>query len=186
MEQEPVHCEGMKPQPPKLGELVEISYCAEREAMYFYTGLANRFRHLKEISDFWLDMADDEDLHVDIVDMLRTTLSDDDLARPVDAELMSKVQGFLKFNAKGALAGIHNLDDAYKFSVNLEYSELNKMLELLVNDNMAEQEEKERIVKLLYEHQGRLKTFSSLFGDAIWRREIKALEPDSADWKQTQ
>lgn len=172
-------CEGAKPQPPNLGDLIEISFLAEREAMYFYQGLAGRFRQMPEISGFWLDMADEEDSHVDLVDSLRVTLTDDELARPVDAELMAKVEGFLKFNAKEALTGIHNLDDAYKFSVNLEFSELNKMLEVLVNNTSTGQEEKERIVRLIYEHQAKLKKFSALFGDAVWRREIKAIDGEN-------
>lgn len=168
---------GNKPDGPKLLDLVEISFKAEREAMYFYEGLAELFHHLPEVAAFWNELADDEDEHVRLVDSLRMLLSDTDLDRPVDGELISKVSGFLKFNADEVLASIKTLDEAYKFSVNMEFSELNKLLEFLISDTLAEDGEKRAIIEKINDHQGKLKRFASRFGDSVWRREIEAQRP---------
>ena len=162
---------------PKLQDLIDLSYRAEREAMRFYEGLSERFRHLPEIAAFWRELAADEEEHVEIVDEIRAQLSDQDLQRPVDAGLMAKAAQFLSFSAPEALAGIHTLEDAYRFSVNLEYSELNKLLSMLVDDTVAEEAERLRINAAVHEHQGKFKKFAAIFGDSVWRRGIEAIGP---------
>ncbi len=162
---------------PKLDDLIDLSYRAEREAMRFYEGLAVKFRHLPEIAEFWRGLAADEEEHIEIVDEIRTQIPEDDLHRLVDAGLAARATQFLSFSAPEVLKDIHTLEDAYRFAVNLEYSELNKLLSMLVDDTVAEEAERLRINEMVRGHQGKFKKFAALFGDSVWRRGIEAVEP---------
>jgi hypothetical protein len=161
---------------PTLKEMISLAISAEREARAFYTGLAEKFSEHPDISDFWRGMMMDEEGHIREIEAIRESLSPDQLDAPENPELFHKVSEFLRFHAGEKLAAVGNLDEAYSIAVNLEYSEINKLMELMISKHITSNDHGARMRNSLEEHLGKIRNFPKRFGDSHWRRTIEAKE----------
>ena len=159
-----------------LRDVIETSKAAEREAQTFYRGLAERFSHLPEISEFWRLMLDEEIDHERLIASIEAQLSEDELRSPEDPARAHKVREFLKYRATDMLGTVRNLDDAYKLAVNLEFSEINRLMEFLVNSFVHIEEERASILDVIERHHKRLKTVPDIIGNTEIRRRISVRE----------
>lgn len=149
----------------------------EREARAFYAGLAALFRDLPEVARFFEEMMREEEEHAEMLADLRASLSRDDLARPADPAIHNKVRSFLSFVAVEKLGAVETLDDAYTLATNLEFSEMNKLVELLIVANAHGELGIEHARAALVRHAERLRGFPEAFGGQAWRRGIVARRP---------
>ena len=140
-----------------IEQLFELSMAAEKTAGDFYAGLARKFSHLPEVSEFWKEMARDEERHIMGLEAIRDSLTSGQLFVPADQAVLGAVKNALKFSVKEMLASVRNLDDAYELAHDLENSEVNTVFEFLSTEFRPSRERKEfvrsqvkgHIIKLL-------------------------------------
>lgn len=159
--------------PETVDKLFEIACNAEREASEFYRTLKAMFAHHEGVSRFFDRMMLDEMDHLHGMMYLRDAMPHEKLSERAPADAMRIAQAFLKFSARDAIASVGTLDDAYRLAVNLEFSELNKLHELLLETFGQDAAEAERALGGLKAHLQRVTTFPQDFGDSVIRRTIK-------------
>ncbi|MBN1505545.1 MAG: hypothetical protein JW955_01795 [Sedimentisphaerales bacterium] len=65
-----------------IGDLLVVGMRLERSAQRFYAGLAEMFRHVPEVADFWQRFAADETLHEKRLSDLHTSTAEARLLEP--------------------------------------------------------------------------------------------------------
>jgi len=148
-----------------VGELFEISIIAEKEALSLYAELAGRFKGLPRACDFFESLASDEADHISSLEGLRDSLSPEELAAPAPQHAMSMAQGFLNLSADSLAGKIRTLEDAYKAVVNLEYSEVNKLHELIIELNVKDESSREEMKRMLSSHLKKVTAFRNSGAD---------------------
>jgi rubrerythrin len=157
---------------PTLADFINLAISAESKARDFYKKLAEKFPVPFEVMDFWRGMMQDEEEHLKEVESMRDALTHAQLQTPKDPEFFHKVKEFLAFEVEEKLDAIRTLDDAYKMAVNLEYSEINKLMLLLSTDHVSLEEHKRKLRDSLDKHIEKIENFPRKFGDARWRKGI--------------
>jgi rubrerythrin len=159
--------------PETVDRLFEIACNAEREASEFYRTLKAMFAHHEGVAGFFDCMMLDEMDHLRGMTYLRNAMPPEKLSERAPADAMRIAHSFLKFTARDAVASVETLDDAYRLAVNLEFSELNKLHELLLETFGQDTAEAERALGGLKGHLQRVTNFPQDFGDSVIRRTIK-------------
>ena len=140
-------------------ELFEISLTAEKEALTLYEALAIKFQALPEAQKFFHSMALDESEHINSIKAVVASISPETLNKEAPKESLVIAKRFLNFSAAKALEGIKSLEDAYRATVNLEFSEVNKVHELLLELHMHDDEKKRALYSGLQAHMGKVTEF---------------------------
>lgn len=151
--------------------LFALAIQAEQSARDFYAGLLHLFSHAPRAAAVWQEMEKDEEEHMRFLEEVRARLTPDQLQTPADPDMMRKLRECLRFSPQDALQGIRDLEDAYQYAHDLEYSEVNAVLEFVINEYHLDPPVRVRLVD--HYLQTHLKKLLALEGSA-WRRSIQA------------
>lgn len=155
-----------------IAELFELSISAEREALAFYASLAEAYSAHDVAARFFHDMGHDEETHIDVLARMRDSLSKDDLKKPVPHHAASLITAFLNFSASVSMSKTNDLEDAYRMVVNLEFSEVNKLHELLIDLFAPGEETRRKSFEMLKAHLHKIEVFHDATGDTLARRGV--------------
>ena len=155
-----------------IAELFELSISAEREAQAFYASLAGAYSAHDVAVRFFHDMRQDEERHIDVLTRMRGSLSKEDIKKPVPPHAASLITAFLNFSATVSMANINDLEDAYRMVVNLEFSELNKLHELLIDLFAPGEETRRKSFEMIKAHLRKIEAFHDATGDTVARRGV--------------
>ncbi len=155
-----------------IEELFELSISAEREALAFYASLAEAYSAHDVAVRFFHDMHQDEEHHIDVLVRMRGSLSKEDLKKPVPHHAASLITSFLNFSAARSMAKINDLEDAYRMVVNLEFSEINKLHELLIDLFAPGEETRQKSFEMIKAHLYKIEVFHDATGDTVARRGV--------------
>ena len=144
----------------------------ENKAAHIFRDLSKLFSHIQEISFFWLELAEDEIQHANILQNVRKSLTSEHLLCPCDKEMSVKIDITQRMLTDVSTALIKNLDDAYELAHDLEFSEVNTIFKLLSTKFVHSEERKNFVVSEIKKHQKKLVDFSHNFGDRDWRKGI--------------
>lgn len=151
--------------------LFALAIQAEQSARDFYAGLLHLFSHAPRAAAVWQKMQKDEEEHIRFLEDVRACLTPDQLQAPADPDMMRKLRECLRFSPQDALQGIRDLEDAYQYAHDLEYSEVNTVLEFIINEYHLDPTVRVRLVD--HYLQMHLKRLLALEGPA-WRQSIQA------------
>ncbi|MFH1829915.1 MAG: ferritin family protein [Pseudomonadota bacterium] len=157
-----------------IEELFELAISAEKMMQDYYTGVAKKFSHLPQASNFWKDMAKDEEMHIEKLQEARESLAQSQLVLPADPSMLKSIKKVLSISIKQKLDDIVTLDDAYEFAHDAESSEINYIFKFLTIEFMDSRIQDDFIMSLINEHVDKLMDFTKEFGDAAWRKTVKA------------
>ena len=145
---------------------------AESEAEAFYSLLAERFAANSEVAGFFEGMCRDEQAHIAGITSLRDSLPRDRLDEEAPPHAIALVSNFLRFSADESLRKVNDLEDAYRLAVNLEFSEVNRLHELLIDIFTPTDERRKTYFRKIKEHLEKLNDFQRATGSADDRRRI--------------
>lgn len=148
-----------------LKELFEISLGAEHQAKKLYEDLALKFKDHPTAPAFFYEMAADEDLHIKVLEGIRQGLSADALDKLAPKKTMIIAKKFLNFSADLVNENIQTLDDALRAVVNFEFSEANKLHELLMEMHEDDEGKMLRFRESLKAHQDKVALFKNTVAD---------------------
>ncbi|MCX5799773.1 MAG: hypothetical protein NTX17_00035 [Candidatus Eisenbacteria bacterium] len=155
-----------------MAEVFSRAIEIEKKAADIFTELSSLFSHIPNISAFWKGMAADEVVHMDTLQDIRGTLTQEQLSLPPEKQILKdicKVEDLLK----GDLIGpIRNLDDAYELAHEMEYSEVNAIFRSLATGIVPSEKLVEFVSAEMEQHLKKIIDFTQNFGDRAWRRQI--------------
>jgi len=155
-----------------IDTLFTLSIEAEMAAREFYEGLLRLFGHNPRAARVWEEMRSDEEEHAHFLEEVRARLTPEQLQEPADPEMMRGLRNALmKFSPQGMLQSIRDLNDAYNYAHELENSEINSVLEFIINEYHIDPVLRARLVEMYL--QAHVKRLLALGGTA-WRRSIQA------------
>lgn len=152
--------------------LFSLAIAAETAARDFYHGLVRKFAHAPRAARVWQEMLAGEEEHIHLLEQIRSTLPSERLQASADADVIRKIHSALKFSPQRTLQKIHTLDDAYEVAYELEHSEVNSVVEFIVNEYVEPGLRLQMVNHYLTAHIKRLQAL----GGANWRRSIRAQE----------
>jgi hypothetical protein len=158
-----------------VGELIDTAIAAEDAARKVYLGFTHKFTARPDVSNFWQTMADDEGDHGRILSEMRSHLSVEEMAEPVDARLAEKADHLKNVDIRKLVNTVNNLDDAYRIAYDLESSEVNTVFNFLTIRFLSAAESYEIISLTIDRHLLRLAEFTRTFGDAEQCQHIAAI-----------
>jgi hypothetical protein len=158
-----------------LFDLAELGEIASRD---FYEGLAEKFRHMPTISEFWGTMAADERKHMKVLSDLRATLTPSQLSAQSEYDVLEAARENSRVRVTDVLAMVRDLNDAYVLAQLWENSEINRVFEFLVKKYLRGSDEG-RLVRLdVIAHRNRLVLFKEAFGEVEKRKSIGVSDPE--------
>lgn len=162
-----------------VSSLIDLAIAGEKCSQIFYDGLARKFSHMKNISAFWLNLADDEREHIRMLENLKQSLGRGLLNSEADHVIFQIALENSKVNINDILNTVGNLNDAYMLAQLWENSEVCRVFEYLFSQfvpvitNGADS----RFALLhLATHRKKMEAFSYSFGTDEVRNEIVACE----------
>ncbi|MCX8067311.1 MAG: hypothetical protein N3B68_05760 [Anaerolineae bacterium] len=158
-----------------VGELLDLTLRAEREALKFYEELARRFAHVPRVTSFWQEMAEDEREHIRLVELAASGLTPEQLAEPTDSRMLHMARNAILFSAQAALDRIQNLNDAYEAASDLEYGEVNVVFQFIVLHYLDDKIREQLAEHYAERHLRRLRLLGSI-GGLEYRENIPAQE----------
>lgn len=151
--------------------MFSLAIQAEQAAREFYKGLLHQFGHAPRAAAVWQEMMEDEEEQIRFLEEVRDRLTPEQLQAPANPEIMRKLRECLKFSPRDALQGFRDLNDAYNYAYELEHSEINAVLEFIINEYHLDPVVRARLVD--HYIQIHVKRLLALGGIA-WRRSIQA------------
>ncbi len=163
--------------PQTVNDILSTSAHFEKVAADFYGMLAKRFAHLPEVSNYWNELSGDELMHEKLVLSVQHSLSKEKLEALPIKELTTSVTSVQKLLDIITKYNIQTLDDAYELAHQLEFSEVNAVLKLIITNLMPPEKYEEFVTSRIDEHEGKLLQFTDLFGDKSWRK-MQKIQPN--------
>jgi rubrerythrin len=157
-----------------VGFLFRESARAEWQVRNLYLQFSDMFSHLPEVSNFWKDLAQDEEKHAKLLQTIQGNLSDNQLSQDADRDLMANIMQVLEDLGNVLPDSIYTLDDAYEVAHELEFSEINSVFKVLATEFVSDETRRETTLSHLGQHQRKLMEFTENIGDRTWRRGIAA------------
>lgn len=151
--------------------LFELVIELEKAAADFYRGLAEKFSHVPKVSEFFIGMLMDEIQHVQVATNIRGSLTPSQLHDPAEPLLLRKVRETLRCLDEDKLNSVRTLDDAYQMAHQLESSEIDTILKLLMS-RFGDFDAEKRFAVLDIRHADKLTEFFQASGSAEWRKSI--------------
>jgi rubrerythrin len=153
-------------------ELLELSLGFEENARELYKEWSQLFAGLPDVAAFWSEYASDESYHARLLEELRLRLSPEQLATPIENDLVGDTKRLLAYLQKER--NIEDLEQAFDFAYMIENSEINPLFETI----MSTFEPDEKAISLfrlqLHEHIGKLTNkFPKRFSRPELRQPIK-------------
>ena len=156
-----------------VANLFELAVATERIMQDYYQGLGKKFSNFSKVSNFWQDMASDENQHVTALKKMRDSLSDNLLLSEADPSVAQQSHAFLeKFPPKDTLNSVKTLDDAYEFAHDMESSEANAVFKFLTAKFIKPEKRMKIVIAMIENHIAKIMDFSDTFGNAEWRKSI--------------
>lgn len=138
-----------------------------------YAELSKLFFHVSDISDFWRELAKDEIFHMNTLQEIYKSLTDEQLLYSSDKQMwkyIAKIHALLNTNLIGS---IKNLDDAYELAQRIEFSEINEIFTFLVTKYVFSAEQKQLVLSNIIQHNNKFMNFRYKIGDSTLRKQIK-------------
>jgi rubrerythrin len=160
-----------------IGHIFELSIALEQSAEAFYRGLALRFAHEPEVATFWKKYADEEAGHARWLANLRGQLDAARLRQPLDHvdELIDGAYRLLEVPPEKLLAGITNLEQAYRTAAAMESSETNTIFEFLITNYSIASRSRDFLREQIHNHAEKIvQQFPEAFREPAKQREVKA------------
>ena len=154
--------------------ILQLAIDIEIKSRDIYVNFARMFNHVHKISEFWKKLMKDENVHANILEDISAKLREEGQEINTDSRIINNIQATNEYLMTDLMSTIHNLNDAYDLSHNLETREVEMLFDMLSTD-FGKHVEALRIVML--EEQGHLQRildFSQIYGNAEWRKSIKA------------
>jgi len=142
-----------------LRELFRISIAAEREARSLYEVLSERFSAITAAREFFISLATEEANHILGIASLMESLTPEELDRPAPERAIAVAESFLNYSARDMNKKIRTLGDAYRQTVNLEFSEVNKLHELLFEISHKDSDATKELHSVLKSHLDKVSAF---------------------------
>lgn len=160
------HCEHT------LSELFKQAIEIEYKFSKVYSKLSILFSHVPDISAFWDGFAREEIFHMNTLQDIHKSLTQEQLLSPAERKMWEGVVMIRDFLGKDLIGSIKNLDDAYELAHELEFSEVNAIFKFLAIKVVPSDEREKFIISHIEQHQKKLMDFSKKFGDRVWRKQI--------------
>ena len=138
----------------KAGELLEISLGFEQNARELYKKWSELFSEVPDVAAFWSEYASDEAVHARLLEELRARLSPEQLATPIENELVGDTKRLLAYLQKEQ--NIEDLEQAFHFANMIENSEINPLFEVIMSTFEPDEKAITLLQSQLNEHIGKL------------------------------
>ncbi|MHA1731956.1 MAG: ferritin family protein [Promethearchaeota archaeon] len=146
----------------------------EEMARDFYLDIALLFSLVPNVAEFWESLSTEEQTHAELLlDALKNT-PEEKLSAPADPSLIELVNEVHDLLTRDYLGDITTLDDAFELAHEVEFSEINNILKILLAHSPSFGDRKSEVVTSITEHQDKLMKFSESLGGRDWRRGILA------------
>jgi len=156
-----------------VDDLFQMAIAAERAVEAVYETLHDRFTAHAPVARFWRSYAREEAGHAHRLERIRDNVPLDNLSLAADPDLLDMARRNLSLAQQASRAEIGSLDDAYQLAHELEHSEVNTIVELLVADYVDDPEASALVRSQLREHIDRLMTgFPAPFTTREMRRAV--------------
>ena len=150
-----------------FNEIFKSAVEIEKTAGEIYEKFAELFSDFPKIADFWKRMNKDESDHAKWLLEIKDSLSEEQLLSSPDHELILKVQSIKKLLNKHSTKKIHNLDDAYELTNDIEFSGVNNLFRLFTHKFVSSEDKKKFTLSEVTQHQLKIMDFQKNFGDKI-------------------
>ncbi len=155
-------------------DLLRAAILLERLAQKVYTGIADLFRYEKGISLIFEELAADEEQHIKLLSKLLAGLPTASGKLPCSFQHCEKLQSILEHLEHIDINAIENLNDAYELAHDLEFSEINSIFLQIILLCADDDEEHTFIKQEIIEHQKKIFTLKTQFGDKQKRKTFVA------------
>ncbi|HOY65687.1 MAG TPA: hypothetical protein PLP29_02300 [Candidatus Ozemobacteraceae bacterium] len=155
-----------------IDELITLAIETETQAMELYESMSRLFAHERGVAEFWDDLRNDETRHVGILRGLLETLPAGTLAGQADEASWQVLIDARERIRRKLATPFATLDEAYEFSHEIEYHEINGVFKFLAAGITPGYMSKEIIDANIRDHQQKLIEFSARFGGKSWRQSV--------------
>ena len=155
-----------------VGDLFEQAILCERTAKAVYSQLTQMFPDTLDASIIFDDLARDEERHAMELEMVRDGLSEVELGSSADPEMTKKLKEMGDLSVRKLLAPVNNLNDAYELAHELEYSEINKVFEVLAMKAVPTETQKSFVLAEIRQHFAKLDVLANRFPNCEARMRI--------------
>ena len=153
-------------------ELLELSLGFEENARELYKEWSQLFAGLPDVAAFWSEYASDESYHARLLEELRLRLSPEQLATPIENDLVGDTKRLLAYLQKERY--IEDLEQAFDFAYMIENSEINPLFEVLMSTFELDKNAITLLQSQLNDHIGKLTyKFPKRFSSPELRQAIK-------------
>ena len=159
---------------PTAGDIFDLSIAIEKEMVAFYCRLRQLFGNLPVIRDFWEEMRDEEIEHILQLRQLKESLSDQQIADPVDPARFEKILRTLRELKKTADEPIDDLDQAYELAHEWENGEINRIFLFLAEKYIGDKARMKIAEEMIDNHLERLMEFIPRYQTAADREGVRA------------
>lgn len=156
-----------------LDTLLQQAMELEKAQAMIYKGLEKKFSLKNEISQFWAEMAKDEEDHCGFITKMRDKLEPDQLSITVERDLCDLVRNGLDELRPSRLNEVFDLDDACNLAHEVENYETEAVLKF-IESRFKNDSHRLEISNLILAHLNKLSDFSEQFSSAAERKSIKA------------
>lgn len=158
-------------------DLFYLAIALERAAETFYRGLAAKFENQPKIAIFWRKYEHEEAGHARFLEELLGRLSLEKRRQVASTELVAAARRLLQTSPESMLAGITNLEEAYRVAHEIETNETNLIFETLIADFVASDQTVAFLKRQLREHgDGMGREFPPPYDSPVARRSVQADE----------
>jgi rubrerythrin len=153
-------------------ELLELSLGFEQNARELYLQWAVLFCTDPDVAEFWRRYSADEAFHASLLDNLRSRLTAEELASPIESDLVGDTRRLLSALQKEET--ITDLDEAYRYANMIEHSEINPLFEIVLAHFEKDPAALELLRSQLEAHIDKLiYNFPKRYSSSEMRREFK-------------
>lgn len=157
-----------------IENLFELSIANEYRAAQLYEKFSKLFAHVWRIKKSWRSMQSEEINHSITLHNVRASLSLTQLSATSTNEMTGSVNKTKSLLENYLARSINNLDEAYKCSEHIEFSEINSIFKFLSAELTPYAKHEEAIHHIMVKHTKKISDFSQNFGDQEWRKSIKS------------
>jgi hypothetical protein len=117
-----------------IADVLDLLYEGEKVTERFYMGLVDMFVHEPTAASVWWEMAQEEAMHMWLIEKAREALNPEQLAAPVDPEILERARRQASISPEKLWASIQTLEDAYQAAHQIEAEEFDAILEPIMLD----------------------------------------------------
>ena len=158
-----------------ISEAFDIAIAAEKASEKLFLGLAAKFVPHPDLAAFWQQYAQDETQHAQWLQALKLKLAPAKLAAHADSDIVASLRSVSAFSVDKALAGVKDLESAFRLVREIENGEINAVFSFLLDALEPDAATRSFVRTQLTHHIGRLDVgIPAAYRDRAKRRAIKA------------